>query len=153
MAGWEPDGQVGPGLDAGGEDGVGVDPAQVGVAAGDGVGGVEELAHGGVPGWADQVVGAGGAGGGGVEHEGGQVAGVDVLQGQVSGPGARVGPPRARRLQPPGQAADVLVGAEDEAGAGEQDGPVEGVGGDFPAAFGGGVGGGVVGGSVRVSPR
>lgn len=76
----------------------------------------------------------------GVQHPCGEVADVDVLQGQVAGAGGEDGAAAGDAVEPPGQAADVLVGAEDQARAHQQGVVAEGLGrGQFAAALGAGV--------------
>ena len=73
---------------------------------------------------------------GGVQAEGGQVAGVDVLQRQVGAGRGRGWVRRGRgAVSHQGSRPMFSYGAEDEAGAGEQDRAVEGAGGEFAAAF------------------
>ncbi len=88
------------------------DPAQLGVARR-----FEQLAHRGLPDRRGAVEGAGDRALGQLEQEGGEVARVDDLQRAVGPPGRGDGAALADPAHPPGQPEDVVVRADDQAGA------------------------------------
>ena len=119
-----------------------LDPDQLGPFAGDLTNTAQQLSHRGVPGRADGVDRTGHAVTEAVPDEGGQVAHIDVLQGQLarSGRERRAAPSQAG--QPPGQSPVVLARPENATGpvAGHAIGPEFANRGQLGAALVGSVG-------------